>query len=133
MEFYTDDLKSRNEQKTKYITKIKKYMKSLNTYKVEFSKAIETLAQLCVDMDSARLQFEEDGAGFCRKHTNKNGSTNVVKNPYYQIIENLQTSIIFTCRELGLTPAGLKKINSDAFEEIEESGLEKALKDLENG
>ncbi len=42
--------------------------------------------------------------------TNKNGSTNLVKNPHYQVIADLSDRALKYLNELGLTPTGLKKI-----------------------
>ncbi len=91
-------------------------MEAVGTYKPEFDKIINNLAQIFEDMDVARDQFERSGGNFIVKHTNKNGSTNLVKNPYYLVIEGLQNNILQYSRELGLTPAGLKKINADGME-----------------
>lgn len=99
-----------------YRTRIIQNMEAVGTYKPEFDKVINNLAQIFEDMDTARDQFEKSGGKFIVKHTNKNGSTNLVKNPYYLVIEGLQNNILQYSRELGLTPAGLKKINADGME-----------------
>ena len=62
------------------------------------------------------------------KHTNKSGATNIVKNPYYLVIEGLRQNILSYSRELGLTPAGLKKINDkELIKNHKVSKLDKAL------
>lgn len=108
---------------TKYEKLIKENMIAVGTYKPQFDKVITNLAKIYADMDLAREQFKNSGGQFIVRHTNKNGSTNLVKNPYYLVIEGLQGNILSYSRELGLTPAGLKKIN-----ESEMSGKKKASK-----
>lgn len=114
-----------------YKTRIIHSMEAVGTYKPEFDKVINNLAQIFEDMDTARDQFERSGGSFIVKHTNKNGSTNLVKNPYYLVIEGLQQNILSYSRELGLTPAGLKKINADGMEAKKKiSKLDAALMSL---
>lgn len=98
-----------------YRKRIIKNMESVGTYKPEFDKVVWNLAQIFEDMDTAREQFNKSGGKFIVSHTNKNGSKNLVKNPYYLVIEGLQANVLAYSRELGLTPTGLKKINSDGL------------------
>ena len=44
------------------------------------------------------------------EHTNKNGSTNRVKNPLLALYNELNRDALSYWKELGLTPAGLRKI-----------------------
>lgn len=115
----------------KYKKKIIKEMKSVGTYKSEFNKIIDNLAKIYEDMDNAREQFEKSGGKLVVKHTNKNGSTNLVKNPFYLVIEGLQNNILLYNRELGLTPAGYKKIVGDSMKEDKKKGLADILASIE--
>ena len=109
-------------------------MKEVGTYKPEFNKTIETLANMYVDLDTARAQFEKSGGNMIVKHTNKSGATNLVKNPFYVIIENLESSILQYNRELGLTPKGLKNINEkEMTTKKKKSKLVSALEGLNSG
>lgn len=111
-----------------------KNMKSVGTYKPEFDKVITNLANIYVDMDIAREQFESTGGKLVVQHTNKNGSTNLVKNPFYLIIEGLQANILQYSRELGLTPIGLKKINEKEMSGRKKiSKLDSVLESLSDG
>lgn len=105
-------------------------MKSVGTYKPEFDKTVKELAKIYEDLDAAREKFEKTGGNFIIKHTNKNGSTNLIKNPLYLAIEGMQTRILAYNRELGLTPSGLKKIKGDDGGGGSSSGLMEALKSL---
>ena len=109
-------------------------MVEVGTYKPQFNKIIDNLAKIYDDMDIAREQFERSGGQLIVKHTNKNGSTNIVKNPYYLIIEGLQSNILQYSRELGLTPLGLKKINDKEMSgKTKKSKLESALELMSSG
>lgn len=117
-----------------YEKKIIADMKEVGTYKPEFNKTIETLAKIYEDIDTARAQFEKSGGNMIIAHTNKNGATNLVKNPFYLIIENLQDNILQYNRELGLTPKGLKNINEAEMKgKKKKSKLMAALEEVTSG
>lgn len=107
-------------------------MKSLSTYKAEFNPTIDELARMYQELDEARELFEKTGGNYVIKHTNKNGSENLVKNPVYHTIEGMQARILTYNKELGLTPAGLKKIRGDDADGVS-SGLVEALLSFEEG
>ena len=72
--------------------------------------------------------FEKTGGNVIVKHTNKGGSTNLEQNPALRLVNDLERDALAYWRELGLTPAGLKKLNDVALKpEQKESALEKAL------
>lgn len=96
-----------------YKKRIIKDMKAVGTYKPEFLQTINELAKMLEDMDKARGEFEADGSRIIVEHTNKNGSTNLAKNPLYLAMEGMQARILAYHKELGLTPTGLKKIKGD--------------------
>lgn len=97
----------------RYKKEIIKKMKNVGTYNISFIYTIDTLAKVLADYNKTTDQFQSTGGNIIVKHTNKNGSTNVVKNPLYLAIEKLRDDIISYSRELGLTPAGLKRINQE--------------------
>nr|DAI11034.1 MAG TPA: terminase small subunit [Caudoviricetes sp.] len=115
-----------------YRKRIKDCMVALGTYKKEFDKTIEDLAKLYEDLDAAREEFEKSGKRYVLEHTNKAGQTNLVKNPLYLTIEGMQGRILVHNKELGLTPAGLKKIKGDEADGETRSGLMEALMSLES-
>lgn len=117
-----------------YEKKIIADMKEVGTYKPEFNKTIETLAKIYEDIDTARAQFERSGGNMIIIHKNKSGAENLVKNPFYLIIENLQANILQYNRELGLTPKGLKNINEKEMStKKKKSKLEAAMEQLSGG
>lgn len=112
-----------------YKKDIVKKMRKIKSYNKSFDHVIDVYARLLVEYDRTLEQFAKSGESYIIKHTNKNGSTNIVKNPIYLIIEKQRTDILGYARELGLTPSGLKKLN-DELSEKKESKLEKALNGL---
>ena len=96
--------------RTDYISKITKSMESLGIYDEEFDKSIEILNDILNDLDFARKDFKADDRQYVVEYTNKNGGKNLVKNPQYQVIADLSDRALRYLNELGLTPAGLKKI-----------------------
>ena len=64
------------------------------------------------------------------KHTNKGGATNIEQNPALRLINELNRDALAYWRDLGLTPAGLKKIDEDAMKPRKQDVLAKVLSDL---
>ena len=65
--------------------------------------------------DFAQQKWEEDGKQTVVSHTNKGGQTNIVKHPALVIINDMNRDALAYWRDLGLTPAGLKRINEEAM------------------
>lgn len=65
--------------------------------------------------DKAKEKFEESGGEIVVEYTNKNGSTNTVKNPALVVVMECNTQALAYWRDLGLTPAGLKRINESGL------------------
>ena len=61
------------------------------------------------------------------EHTNKNGSTNMVKNPLLALLDTQNATALAYWRDLGLTPAGLKKLNENALKKPKTNALTEAL------
>lgn len=114
----------------KYKEDIVVKMQEVGTYNVSFIYAINVLAKVLMDYETTTEQFAATGGHIVIKHTNKNGSTNIVKNPLYLASEKLRDDIIIYSRELGLTPAGLKRINQEGAKPEKKSKLEQVLSGL---
>lgn len=108
-------------------------MKSVNTYNKSFDYSVTVLAKTLLDYDIALEKFEQSGGHMIIKHTNKNGSTNVVKNPLYLAIEKLRDDVLSYSKELGLTPAGLNKLNNELKKNGTQSKLTSVLIELDKG
>ncbi len=116
------------KQKT-WEKRIKEACKKAGTYRDFFDCTISTLAAILEKRDEAQEQYEEMGSLPVIEYTNKGGATNVVKNPALAVWDDLNKSALAYWRDLGLTPAGLKKID-DAVMKKKKSGLADVLKDL---
>jgi len=86
-------------------------MRALNLYKKEYAYTINILAKCLYDYEQMQDTFAKSGGNIVVRHTNKGGSTNATKNPFYAAIETLRSDILAYARELGMTPSSLKRIN----------------------
>ena len=97
----------------KWKNKIKKSCISIGTYKPEFDAVIGTLADILETRDKVYERFIRDGSVVLIEYTNKGGRTNSAKNPLLILWHDLNQQALTYWRDLGLTPAGLKKISED--------------------
>lgn len=105
--------------------RIKKACESAGTYKPYFDDIINTLAETMALRDDALAKFYASGGQTVVMHTNKGGATNIVKNPALVVVDDMNKTALSYWRELGLTPASLKKIGQsvlsfegDSFQEL---------------
>jgi len=94
---------------------IRKHAKDAGTYREFFEPVIETLAGIMEARDFAEKRWRDDGGETVVEHTNKNGAVNVVKHPALVIVNDMNRDALAYWRDLGLTPAGLKRINEEAL------------------
>lgn len=108
-------------------------MKEVNTYNDSFEHIIKVLAKTLADYEVANENFKKTGGHIIIKHTNKTGATNLVKNPIYLAIEKMRDDILSYSRELGLTPAGLARLNDELKTNTKgkKSRLSKVLQEME--
>lgn len=106
-------------------------MKRVHTYNPSFDAAVNVLARTMHEYEDTTKKFNESGSHIIIKHTNKNGSTNIVKNPLYLALEKLRDDVIAYSRELGLTPAGLKRLNDELDSRGGTSKLANILNELD--
>jgi phage terminase small subunit len=110
---------------------IVKQMKAVGTYAPAYKQVVETLAGILEKRDAAKEDWEASGGEFVTEHISDRGACNTRKNPSLQVWQDLNTQALAYWKELGLTPAGLKKIKDMvATSKTEVSGLEKALSGL---
>lgn len=106
---------------------IRKSIEEVGAYRPAFDSVIDTLASILEQRDIAYAHFMEDGRITVKKISDR-GSVNLAKNPKMQAWCDLNTQALAYWRDLGLTPAGLKRINESAMKEEKGiSALEKAL------
>lgn len=110
--------------------RIKNACELAGTYRLCFDETIETLALILEKRDEAQKAYKDSGSLPVVEYTNKAGATNYVKNPALVLWDELNKSALAYWRDLGLTPAGLKKIDETMLQKKKGNALEKALKDL---
>lgn len=106
-------------------------MKAVNTYRKEFDAVIDRYADLYVQYEILRGQWYDGGCSVSEEYTNKAGAVNQRKTPLYLSMETLRKELVDLENILGLTPKGLKQINSKGLETQKKSALEKALSELD--
>ena len=110
-------------KKQSWKKKIKQAAVEAGTYRPFFDSVIDTLAGIMEARDDAEEKFKLTGGQTVVSHTNKGGATNIVKNPALVVVDDLNKTALAYWRDLGLTPAGLKRINESAMKEKKTDGF----------
>lgn len=104
----TEESMKKEEWKEKIINDCK----SIGTYRKEYDSVIETLSSLLEARDTAYNEFIEDYQGkIIYEYPNKAIGTN----PALNAVDLLNKSALSYWRDLGLTPAGNKKITNTSI------------------
>ncbi len=104
--------------------KIKKACLTANTYEKHYDLIIEALADILEKRDAALESYDGNPVV---SHTNSHGETNMAKNPALMIWLDCNKVALAYWRDLGLTPAALKKITGEVKKEEKGSALIRAL------
>lgn len=107
--------------------KIRAACEEAGTYEEFFDLVIEQLASIMEMRDSAAKQFKASGGQPVVAHTNKAGATNIVKNPALQVINECNQQALAYWRDLGLTPAGFRKLSGKDIKDKQEATFEDVL------
>lgn len=110
--------------------KIKKACEEAGTYKPFFDHVISTLAAIMEMRDEALAKFEEAGGETVIEYTNKNGSTNMVKNPAMVAVMDCNAQALAYWRELGLTSKSYRQMMGKMDTEDKGGGLDDVLSEL---
>ena len=110
---------------------IKKQMTGIGTYRKEFDSVIDEASTLLEQRDAVFQQFVDGGSEVLVEKVSDRGAVNLVKNPLLAIWEDLNRDALAYWRDLGLTPAGLKRIDDQSMKPKKRSALAEALKALE--
>ena len=116
--------------KTEWKTKIENECKEAGTYRPFFDSVIDTLSGIMETRDNAQQKFDATGGETIVKHTNKGGATNIVKNPALVVLMDCNTQALAYWRDLGLTPAGYKRLNADVVKDEKQGSLEGLLEKM---
>lgn len=110
-----------------HLIDIRKKCKKLGVWRDEFDSAAHRLARIYAHIDKIEARTESDAFEYLTSHTNKNGSTNMIKNPLLAQLDNLYDQALTLERELGLTSAALKRIKNESGEQSAADPFEKLL------
>lgn len=119
-------------QLDRYKRLIKERMTALKIYKPQYAALIDRTARLYVKLDELENEYDKAGRERFVEYTNKAGATNLIPSPYLKAIEDVYAELLAHERELGLTPAALRKIG-EASAPPQKSKLELALEKLSSG
>ena len=109
---------------------IKKHCEMAETMRDEFVPVIHSLAVILEERDRAYEQYVAEGAQPVIIRTSDRGAENPAKNPLLVTWMDLNAQALTYWRDLGLTPAGLKRINENGLTKKKKNPLVEALKDL---
>lgn len=108
-------------------------MTALGVYKPQYSALIGRTAKLYVKLDELEKEYEKSGSSRFVEYTNKAGATNLVPNPHIRAIEDAYAELLVHERELGLTPAAMRKLGDATTAAPKKSPLEAAIEKLTSG
>ena len=94
--------------------KIRKSCRAVGTYRPEFETAITRLAEYYVREAQLTQLYDDNGAMPIVK---ERGTGNEILNPILEEKDRLHRQILTLERELGLTPAALRRVNEAAMAE----------------
>lgn len=116
--------------KKQWRRKIKVSAEAAGTYRPYFESVIDTLSDILEKRDGAQEQYEASGAIPVVSYTNQKGQENIVKNPALVVVMELNQQALHYWRDLGLTPAGLKKLDEKAMLQKNKKNLSDVLGDI---
>lgn len=102
-------------------------MQKLGTFQPEFDAPVRRYAELRVQYEMLTEKWYENGCEITEEYTNKNGATNKRKTPLYLSMESIRKELTEMENIFGLTPKGLRMINTKGLEQKKKSALDKAL------
>lgn len=98
--------------KSEWEKRITEKCKAARTYRPFFDVIISELAKILELRDAAQEQYDSDGGNPIQSYKNSNGILSTRKHPALSIINECNQQALAYWRDLGLTPAGYKKLNS---------------------
>ena len=111
---------------------INRQLSGLGLKNESYSSAVKSLAEILEQRDKTYAEFQEGGGKSVVEYTNKNGSTNMTKNPLLVMWDELNKTALAYWRELGMTPSSYKKLTGEGPKrEEKKKGLAAALASIE--
>ncbi len=116
--------------KQEWASRVRSASELAGTYRPYFDDIIDTLAAILDKRDAIQKEFDESGDSVMITYTNKGGAENKVLHPLVRTVNELNRDALAYWRDLGLTPAGLKKIDETLLKKKKKSALAEALESL---
>lgn len=114
----------------KWADEVRAQAKAVGTYREAYEPVVMTLATVLEQRDRAYTDYIEDGARPTIEKESDRGAKNVGINPKLRAWQDLNAQALAYWRDLGLTPAGLKRIDEKATKAPRKSALAEALESL---
>ena len=114
-------------KKATWKKKIRAACEEAGTYRPFFDLVIDTLAGMLERRDLAIAEFEDDGCNVLVTHVNQAGESNLTQNPALRLINDLNRDALQYWRDLGLTPAGLRRISEERMKKVATKKTESVL------
>ena len=105
-------------------------MKKVGTYRDAFIPVIDSLVKILEQRDAVYDTYVSAGAHPVVKKKSDRGAVNMAENPLLRTWRELNSEALAYWRELGLTPAGLKRIDEESMKPRKKSALAEALRDI---
>ena len=102
----------------------------LGTYQESFTGAVSALADLLERRDEADEQCKAEGCQTTVERVSDRGAVNQVVNPLLKLWQDLNRDALAYWRDLGLTPAGFKRLNLETAQAKSQGGLESLLQKM---
>ena len=115
--------------------KLKSQIKFDAEYIPSFQTTIKILSEILEERDNVYTAYQKDGARPVIEFTSDRGSVNMKPNPLLKQWQELNTSALAYLRDLGLTAAGLRKLQGQIPERKKTQGfskLEDFMKEIED-
>lgn len=103
----------------------------LGTYDESFNATLDILAEILTERERVYKEYVKDGRKPLVLIISDRGAENLRPNPLLKQWNELNTSALSYLSAVGLTPAGLKKINANTTTSGGMSPLDKLMFDLE--
>lgn len=111
-------------------TRIIKACEEAGTYRPFYDDVIATMASILEKRDYAAETFKKTGGNVLVTHYTKTGAANLEQNPALRLMNDLNRDALAYWRDLGLTPAGYKKLTANVVEDKTAQGFEKLLEKI---
>jgi len=98
---------------------IKEQIKFDKNYIPSFDTTLQILSEMLAERDNVYNMYLESGARPVVEFTSDRGATNLKQNPLLKQWTELNQSALLYLRDLGLTPAGLRKLQGQLPKERE--------------